>query len=157
VLLFQLREERKKELEEHVDAVNNILIEAGTIGFKDESEEDGDGWNGIQDDEPLEPIDHEAEYIDEDRYTTVTVEAVDVTKEGLQRVADEDDSNDEEAEEQRKQKAAEVDAGSSTKKVWPKKEKKKQFRYESKAERKVTRGKQKASNKSKANARRGDD
>jgi len=43
------------------------------------------------------------------------------------------------------------------KKVWPKKPRKQKFRYESKAERKFTRGKQKAGNKAKADARRGND
>jgi ribosomal RNA-processing protein 17 len=54
------------------------------------------------------------------------------------------------------EKGEEGERGGKGKK-WPKKEKKKKFRYESKAERKVTRGKQKAGNKARADARRGGD
>lgn len=95
-------------------------------------------------------MDHEEEYIDEDRYTTVTVEAVDVSKEGLTKVGEEDSSN-ETAEADPKP----VEKEASKKKVWPKKERKKKFRYESKAERKFTRTKQKAGNKARADTRRG--
>ena len=42
----------------------------------------------------VEALDHDEEYVDEDRYTTVTIEAVDVSKEGLQKVAGEE-SDDE--------------------------------------------------------------
>ncbi len=42
------------------------------------------------------------------------------------------------------------------KKKWPKKPRKEKFRYESKVERKMTRAKQKAGNKKKADARKGD-
>jgi len=103
-----------------------------------------------------EALDREEEYIDEDQYTTVTIEAVDVTKEGLSKSAK--DSEDEDGEEQEKAKVVENgDAKKSGKKSWPKKERKKKFRYESKVERKFTRAKQKSGNKAKANARRGND
>lgn len=114
---------------------------------------DDEEWAGF-DDDALAPelVDHEEEYVDEDKYTTVTVEAVDVTKEGLHRVADEEDSEDTlEAEVKPVQKEE------KGKKVWPKKPRKQKFRYESKAERKATRGKQKAGNKARADARRGSD
>jgi len=142
----QLREERKQELEEHVEAVNALLkdIEAPKEDSDDEE------WGGIQDN--VEPIDHEEEYVDEDRYTTVTVEEVDVSKEGLHKAAGEDDSSDEILQET---KSEEKEA--TGKKTWPKKPRKKKFRYESKAERKFTRTKQKAGNKAKADARRGND
>lgn len=94
-------------------------------------------------------VDHEEEYIDEDKYTVVTVEAVDISKDGLQRVADEEEEVEREIKPVVKEEKA--------KKVWPKKPRKQKFRYESKAERKVTRGKQKAGNKAKAEARRGND
>ena len=134
-------------MEEHVEAVNALLK-----GVGDESaEEDGeDVWNGIEDEPTAEPVDHEEEYIDEDRYTTVTVEAVGVSKEGLTKIGEED-SSDETAEVDPRP----VEKETSKKKVWPKKEKKKKFRYESKSERKLTRGKQKAGNKARADARRG--
>jgi len=142
-------------LEEHVEAVNALLTEVKTPGLDDEDTTEDEGWGGIQDDIVKEVIDHEEEYVDEDRYTTVTIEAVDVSKEGLHKVAEEEESDD--------TMNAEVEVakpegkGEKGKKVWPKKPRKQKFRYESKAERKATRGKQKAGNKAKADARRGND
>jgi ribosomal RNA-processing protein 17 len=134
-----------------------LLEEAKIPGFAADSSDD-EPWNGFQDDLPVKPIDHEAEYIDEDRYTTVTVEAVDISKEGLHRITDENEAEDDEGAAETKPPASAVsNVETNTKKVWPKKTKKKKFRYESKAERKVTRGKQKAGNKVKADARRGRD
>jgi ribosomal RNA-processing protein 17 len=142
-------------LEAHVKAVNALLAEANTPVVDDSDNSKDETWGGIPDDHTLEHIDHEAEYIDEDRYTTVTVEAVDVSKEGLHKVME--DGDIEENENYRNPKilarTAEMKTGAS-RKTWPKKTRKK-FRYESKAERKVTRGKQKAGNKVKADARRG--
>lgn len=122
----------------------------------EESGEDGE-WGGIEEDLRVEPIDHEEEYIDEDRYTTVTVEEVDVTKDGLHTVAEE-----EQAELEAKKKAeaaakAAKEAKANPKKVWPKKEKKKPFRYESKIERKIGRAKQRSKNKGQAKARKGEE
>jgi ribosomal RNA-processing protein 17 len=144
---LQLREERKKELEQHVDAVNALV---GNTRTSDQEGASGDEvWGGIEDEIEPEAVDHEEEYIDEDRYTTVTVEAVDISKDGLHRVVD--DSDSEPAEDVVAKPDEKV---SQAKKKWPKKEKKKKFRYESKAERKVTRSKQKAGNKAKADARK---
>lgn len=138
-------------MEEHVNAVNALLrdVECGKGSEEDES------WGGIEDEgdmvvKAVEVLDHEEEYVDEDRYTTVTVEAVDVSKDGLLKVVDEE-SDDRKEEEYAKP----VEKEEMGKKKWPKKERKKKFRYESKAERKVTRGKQKAGNKARADARRG--
>jgi ribosomal RNA-processing protein 17 len=144
-----LREERKQELEEHVSAVNAILKEVSGVGAGLDSDE-GDVWGGIQEKIPTEQevLDREEEYVDEDRWTTVTVEAVDISKEGLKKVRDEEDK------EEVPQLVEAKDEGREKKK-WPKKEKKKKFRYESKAERKFTRGKQKAGNKARADARKG--
>jgi ribosomal RNA-processing protein 17 len=143
-----LREERRKELEEHIDAVNALV---GKNVASDMGEESGEeAWGGIEDDPAAEVVDHEEEYVDEDRYTTVTVEAVDVSKDGLQRIADDVES---EGGENTEVKPVEKEAAG--KKKWPKKERKKKFRYESKAERKITRAKQKAGSKARADARRG--
>lgn len=118
----------------------------------DAADSSEDEWNGIEEAEEAVPIiDHEEEYVDEDRYTTVTVEEVDISKEGLHKLADEEGDETMEAEESKKAKDEKV------KKTWPKKPRKQKFRYESKAERKFTRGKQKAGNKTKADARRGND
>ena len=100
-------------------------------------------------------VDHEDEYIDEDRFTTVTVEAVDVSKDGLQKVADGGDSED--APDLVDTTAKAIGKDEKGKKVWQKKPRKQKFRYESKAERRFTRGKQKAGNKARADARRGTD
>lgn len=136
-------------MEEHIEAISRAVREAEGVVADLGSEEDV--WNGIEDEEVApEPIDHEEEYIDEDKYTTVTVEAVDVSKEGLQKVADEE-SEASDTEPPQLVKAEEK----TPKKQWPKKERKKKFRYESKMERKVTRAKQKFGNKAKAEGRKG--
>lgn len=143
-----MREERKQELEEHVQAVNAILKHTKLPG--EEWESDDKEWDGFEDDVVPEVIDHEEEYIDEDKYTTVTIEAVDVSKEGLKRVVD-----DEESEDTLEAEVKPVEKEDTGKKQWPKKPRKKKFRYETKVERKITRGKQKAGNKTRADARRG--
>lgn len=149
-----MREERRQELEAHVEAVNELLKEAKEPGTDDTEASNDEDWNGIQDDQPLEPIDHEAEYVDEDRYTTVTVEAVDISREGLHKiVVDEEEADDDSRGKNTPADPAETNA-EVERKIWPKKTRKKRFRYESKAERKITRGKQKAGNKLKADARR---
>lgn len=135
-----------------MDAVNRALRDAEDMDLKGGSS--ADAWNGFDDEkEILPPIDHQEEYIDEDRYTTVTVEAVDVSKDGLQKHVDEDSSEEAAAAKKKKYDPPAEEKGKE-KKVWPKKDKTKKFRYESKAERRMTRGKQKAGNKAKAEARR---
>lgn len=106
--------------------------------------------------------------MDEDRYTSVTVEAVNVTREGLHNVVNE--------VEQEKEEKTVLDVGGLIssisskglnnenarpgKQAWTKdrpdgmKKKKRKFRYESKAERKVTRHKERLGNQSKAKARK---
>jgi ribosomal RNA-processing protein 17 len=131
------------------------------------SEDEGDAtdeWTGV---EEVPPVDHEAEYIDEDKYTTVTVEALDLSKEGLQKVEREGRTQDEEdPAAETEEKVAETDQKEtkSRKRTWTKdkpkdrsdkpKKKKKKFRYETKAERKFTRMKQGAKNSKEAKARR---
>ena len=107
-------------------------------------------------------VNHEDEYIDEDKYTTVTVEEVDITKEGMRKVRTGDSDEDSEEEAEGKQsKPNESVSTSKPKRTWTKdrpagpKKKKKKFRYESKADRKVTRMKERSSNKAKAKERRG--
>lgn len=121
-----------------------------------EDGEDGE-WGGISDDEnekeEVEVVDHEQEYIDEDKYTTVTVEAVDVSKEGLLKVVE----PTQDGEEGEKKFGKPFNKDEKGKKVWPKKVKKKKFTYESKIERKLARGKQSAKNRASADARRGND
>lgn len=144
---LQLREERKKELEQHVDAVNALV---GNKHISDHEQSCEEVWGGIEDEVEPDIMDHKEEYVDEDRYTTVTVEAVEVSKEGLKRITDDVDSEPTDDTELKP-----VEDELRRMKSWPKKERKKKFRYEGKAERKITRSKQKAGNKARADARRG--
>lgn len=97
-------------------------------------------WDDIEDAAP--EVAQDEEYVDEDKYTTVTVEAM---------------GDSEESETGSKQTAAkpgtEMMNGNTRdpkKRIWSKenqtKAKKKKFRYESKAERSATRQKQKSKN-----------
>jgi len=127
-----------------VNKVNELLREAQRAGG--DAAEGGEGsdedeWNGFEDDSPPEPIDHEAEYVDEDRYTTVTVEAVSVDREGLHRPEDSSDDGSTEGGDDSKDHSN--DGPSSGTRSQPKKKKKK-FRYESKMERQVTAAKQRS-------------
>jgi len=148
--------------------MNSILREQnGTISDSSEQESavDAEGWEGIAEEAP---VDHKDEYVDDDRFTTITIEAVNVTKDGLHK-AHQGEDDEEEVD------AAEVDAprrkrhetltrpgtapGSIKRSsdVEPSKgvkKKKQKFRYESKAERKVTRFKERSGNKMKAKARK---
>lgn len=147
-----MRQERKQELEEHVAAVN-ALLEEQNVDFRKVYAEDGsDGeWDGIKDDDtPMEPIDHEEEYIDEDKYTTVTIEEVDVDKDGIHTKSEEEKAAEEQkrrAEQKAKEARDEAANKAKQRKQWPKKEKKPVFRYESKIERKL--GREKLRNKNK--------
>lgn len=164
----QLRQQRKADLEQHVAEVNRLLKKAdpnAASASDDDADEDDseEEWNGIE--EKQEVVDHEEEYVDEDKYTTVTVETVDIDRDGFRKrkeIGEEDESD--EAEED-----APVDKVGSTeekqahgKRVWTKekpktdkrKKKKKKFRYESKADRKATRDKQKMKNREQAKARK---
>lgn len=164
---LQLREERKADLERHVHEVNTLLREQARlegIDGTDEVYEVVDEWEGNG--EPPE-VDLEAEYIDEDRYTTVTVEALDVSKEGLYKATkDEEQSGSmpEQEEEGKTQNTERNNTRADGKRRWMKekpkdkvdrpKTKRKKFRYESKAERRVTRIKESSKNSKQAKARR---
>ncbi|OJK05332.1 hypothetical protein ASPACDRAFT_1884891 [Aspergillus aculeatus ATCC 16872] len=158
----QIREERtagfQRAIEEHQRQLKKLqAAEDGSDGSEldsqDEDLEDQD-WEGF-----AEPpaVDYEAEYIDEDKYTTVTVEEMDTSKEGLLRSAVDESDKNEESEAGSKATADPNPSAEPSKKrkadSKPKKKKKK-FRYESKEERKVTRMKERASKSRKANARR---
>lgn len=147
--------------------MNSILREqSGNIS--DPSDEEvtpvEEQWEGISE-EPT--LDHENEYIDDDRFTTVTVEAVEVSKDGLHRSAQENEEDSESSgagdahSGQRGSSAGQQRVGSETaKRTWTKgppkgvKKKKPKFRYESKAERKLTRHKERSGNRTKAKARK---
>lgn len=128
----------------------------------DDNIEDGGQWNGIEESVP-DPVDHEAEYIDEDKYTTVTVEEVDISRDGISRLGGSDDDEDEEDDKGKAEQARLAAAPEKQKKPPSRKDKdkrvkkkKKTFRYESPAERKLTRAKVQAKNSKQARMRRGD-
>lgn len=162
----QMREQRKEDLSKHVQEFNKVLrnqnpdlsseeSEAGDDdasatfeGFAEAEEKDGEAVDGQED-----------EYVDEDKYTTVTVEAMGESSED----DDQDESKDAAAKKAEPERA-DLAAGKTKKRPWTKekpagekkkpKQKKRQFRYESKTERKETRNKQKAKNAKAAKARR---
>lgn len=133
-------------MQEHVETVNRMLRESGAVAALPSDEpgpepEPEPEWDGFPDKPRLDIVDHEQEYIDEDRYTTVTVESVSVSRQGLSRPQgdDSDEADDVEAarpsgdvEEARKRGAR------------PAKKRKKTFRYENKIERQLTNSRQRA-------------
>lgn len=131
-----------------MQTVQKILHQAESAGTETNNQEDNsseDEWDGLSDDPvPEAPIDLEEEYIDEDRYTTVTVEAVSVDRDGLHKPGAHMESKEDVPQAgEVTQGEQDVQTQDKKKKEWPKK-KKKTFRYESKFNRKVTERKQKA-------------
>ncbi|KAK2871878.1 hypothetical protein FQN49_002732 [Arthroderma sp. PD_2] len=177
----KIREERKAEFEEalkrhraEMEALNGFPSTVEGESASDQDEDDGEEWNGIV--EPP-PVDYEAEYIDEDKYTTVTVEEIEATKGGLvvtRRDADgerqdKDDASDtedggEDGDEKAEKEKAKSDGKWKGKKIWTKenpnkenrkkRKKKRDFRYESPAERKLNRAKERGKKKKQADARK---
>ncbi|EON99519.1 putative rrna processing protein rrp17 protein [Phaeoacremonium minimum UCRPA7] len=146
----QIRDERKQAVEDHVKNVEALLKEAQVAGMGSDAESNNDEgeeeWGGFQDEAPaLEPVDHEEEYIDEDRYTTVTVESVMVDRDGLHKPEQIESGNEDEEEDGKEKvsKDTESTSGKDQKKHPPKKKKKK-FRYESKLDRQASDRKNKA-------------
>ncbi|KAL7817028.1 nucleolar protein 12 domain-containing protein [Trichoderma aethiopicum] len=153
----QIREERKREVEQHVEHVNKLLRESGAIEVDDTEEQSGeegeanDGeWDGFPDRPNLDIVDHEEEYIDEDRYTTVTVESVSISRDGLERPEKPQEKAEGEDQKEEPEKAPQDQSKGPAR---PKKKKQK-FRYESKIERQLTERRQKAKSKAKSRARR---
>ena len=164
-----MRQQRKVDLEKHVEEVNRLVKQAnGDIVGLDQSTDSGDEeeeeeFTGFT--EP-EPINTQDEYIDEDKYTTVTIESVGISRAGFSLPGDaspdaestttpKDNTTAETAADKTKG-GHEVKRDASGKRIWtkerprtewPKKQKKKKFRYESKADRKVTRMKEGAKKK----------
>ncbi|KAI9772268.1 MAG: hypothetical protein M1840_001017 [Geoglossum simile] len=170
----RLREQRKEELKNHVEAVNALLREQADHQSPDEGGSDGDDgseeeeWAGFDDplvNKPV-PIDYEDQYVDEDRYTTVTIESVDITKSGLHKSASAEAGSEDGSsvsgdaaaaqEEGRRVERKEADGKrlSAKKRPLSKLKVKKKFRYLSKGDRKATRMKERSGNRAKAKARR---
>lgn len=148
--------------------VNLLIREANVVSDSSEPENEGEEepWDGIgENHEPL--VDHEDEYMDEDRFTTVTVEAVDVSKDGLQKaIGDEESENggsDTERPDMKPQRTTALqgrEGSEKGKRIWTKeppngpRKRKKKFRYENKAERKATRYRERSGNKAKSRVRK---
>ncbi|KAL8646971.1 MAG: hypothetical protein Q9210_005834 [Variospora velana] len=160
-----LRDNRRVDREKHVEAVNAAVRNVEGLEESDTCSDDHSAkWEGIED---TKDVDHEDDYLDDDRHTVVTVEAVDISHDGLQRRQDDLGSEDEEMQASRRNtderrnadgmmtKGSRAGSGKQRQEpdARPKKRKKK-FRYESKAERKVTRFKERSGGKAKARARR---
>jgi ribosomal RNA-processing protein 17 len=168
----ELRRQRREEVEAKVREVEEYTRKNWAEDEDGEGNEEsgGDGeFEGFEDPAGLEQIDRMDEYIDEEKYAQVTVEDVDVSREGLVKARmsngvdaesgeDEEDSGGQEGE-----KANTKQVNGSRKRVWTKekpkaakpKKKRKKFRYENKDERKLTRMKERSRNKAQAMARRG--
>ena len=158
---LQLREGRRADLEKHVEEVNALLKrpEEDTQSEIDGAEEE-EHWEGFTE---SPEIAHEAEYVDDDRFTTVTVEAVDVSRDGFHKVRDDTDGEsnvDDKVEQSKSGQEEDQEKTAKGKRTWTKerpggpKKRKKKFRYESKAERKITRYKEKLGNKKQARERK---
>jgi ribosomal RNA-processing protein 17 len=150
----QLRKQRQEQLEAHVEAVNQAL--RGVNGIEEEGQGGEDGeWEGIQD---VHEIRREDEYVDEEKYTTVVVENVDITREGLENL--DKDSEDEDAEpakrgNDRESQRSKNDEAKRKASKGPPKKKKKKFRYENKEARKLSRVKERSRNSAQAEKRKG--
>jgi ribosomal RNA-processing protein 17 len=155
---LQIREERAAEYQRIFEETRkrmadmNSSTESGPEGDSGEEEE----WVGFE--EPA-PVDYEAEYIDEDKYTTVTVEDMDPSKEALYKA--ETGGSDDESRDPDEKKAEAVPGSGPTSAQGKRpqnadkaKKKRKKFRYESKAERVVTQRKERLGNRKKATTRR---
>lgn len=173
-LFAQLREERRADLERHVEAVNAVLRdEDGAEAIaRDTRNVSVERLGDDREKAPKEDlqVDRELEYEDEDISTMVTVEAVEVDRDGFKKIK----ANREEDEEQNSdvvpsEKPSDdalhgavhgQDVGGKAR--WTKetprnaklKVKKKPFKYESKADRKVTRFKSRAKGKKQAKERK---
>lgn len=149
----QIREERRQAVEDHVKNIEALLKENRVAGL--DSEEEGHGsdhgdekeWGGIDDAAQapapaLEPVGHEEEYVDEDLYTTVKIEAVSIDRDGLHNKAeleaeDEDKGSEDVMGEKNRNAKGPDDKVKRSWKDQPKKKKKK-FRYGTKLERQAT-------------------
>lgn len=149
--MVQLRDKRKADLERHVEEVNTVLLQQRD-DLVDES--DTEEFRGFEEDPP--PIDKTDEYIDEDKYATVTIKELDSARDFVEDSADEakgetvDDTDKEAPDKDSDAKRKQLHDTRRPKKV----HKKRQFRYESKTERQATRRKNSKKNAEAAQARR---
>ncbi|EEH18672.1 hypothetical protein PABG_07732 [Paracoccidioides brasiliensis Pb03] len=176
----RIREERRTEVERAI-AENKALMREINSDFGSEEGGKGEGedeeWDGIAD---PSPVDYDKEYIDEDKYTTVTVEEFDTSRKGLWRKDDEEQEDErgggkENDHEQNGHGEEGEDGSKPQKRLWnktnpknknmkmnddsaerlkKKKEMKRNFWYENKTELKFTKMKERAGSKKRARERR---
>ncbi|CUS09598.1 unnamed protein product [Tuber aestivum] len=156
----KLRESRKQELSAHVTAIQKLSREAALeAGGIESSGGDEAEWGGINADENEEDgnihgVGGEDEYVDEEKFTTVTVEAMDLGKE---------ESEDEgvvaermrKREEREKEEERLMQKKEARQKNGPK-GKRKKFRYLTKSERRQDRAKVKMGKARRRGEREGD-
>ena len=140
--------------------VNALLRrDEGTESGSETSEREERSWNGINQSQNSDVVE---EYLDDDRFTTITVEAVDVSRDGFHKVDHEanSESNNPHAVPSLKieqtldrGKAQDSKRSRGKERLAGAKKKKKKFKYESKAERKFTRQKERSRNRRQAKAR----
>jgi ribosomal RNA-processing protein 17 len=165
-LRAEARQRRREELEEHVKAVNDAMRAANGLdspSSDDDEAETGNGeWDGFDEPPKLAPINREDEYVDEEKYTTVKVSEVEISRTGFidpDSASSEDEYNaskkDGNEESTTKPKSS-ASKSKSKPKDQSKTKKKKKFRYETKVERKISRFKERRKNNMQARERRGD-
>jgi ribosomal RNA-processing protein 17 len=148
------------EVNRLVKQANGDIIGLGNDS-SDETSDEEDGEEDTTTQEP-EPINQSDDYIDEDKYTTVSIESVGISRAGFSRAGSHDSLDAEAAAkaaaadaeklaaEVAKHKKGEVQRDANGKRIWTKerprtewpKKKKKKVRYENKADRKVARFKE---------------
>lgn len=170
LMVSQMREERKKDVERHVQEVNALMMQNNPDISDDEAMGENEEWDGITEEAsasaPANP-DGVDEYVDEDKFTTVTIETMDADPRKWDGEGSDAEKEEEVAVVKEGQEAeAEDGAAAGKKRVWTKekpqkseadkaaRKKKKAFRYESKFERQQGRNKIKAKNKASATARK---
>mgnify|MGYP005989282681 CR=1 FL=1 len=129
---------------------SNAAVDEIHNGKEKDSDNESDGWNGFPDQPDLDIVDHEEEYVEEDRYTTVTVESVTVSRDGFATPAQLQKAYEEETEKKRKSiEAAEAAKAALAEKraKQAEKSKKKQFRYEPKIDRMIANERQRQKKK----------
>ena len=147
-----------------MNEVNSMLGIAQDEMIPSTTDRAGGQEDAMEDLQEIVDINHEEDYDDDERRTTVTIEIVDVTKDGLRKISDEEDESIEDEHsldsELEVQPMAISNAGREPKRVWTRekptgsKKRGKKFKYETKAARKVTRYREKSGNRSKAKARK---
>jgi ribosomal RNA-processing protein 17 len=160
----ETKQRRKEEVEEHVRAVNEasgiLDMEIEKVPAQKDEGEEGD-WEGFGEVVPI-LVNRLDEYVDEEKYTTVTVEEVNVSRVGLEGMNGDDSEpedqggeNTEGVNDRSQQKGMLARKGTKPKRKSTITKKRKQtFKYETKSERKVTRTKQKSRNSSQAKLRK---